>query len=97
LIALGNSAECPVAYPGKDIRIAVMKVNGTAWLIGMLTTKLVDVAGSTFTPHCADADGGRYHYIGYSNSDLPRDIIPESPGVTHEYNGTIFLTWEFRK
>ena len=97
LRGMGNRAECPVYYPGKDLRIAVMRPDGKAWLVGMLTPLLVTNSGNTYTPHCADADGGRYHYIGYSKSDLPRDIAREPSGTVHVYNGTMFLTWELRQ
>lgn len=97
LIALGNSAECPVTFPGKDIRLAVMRPDGNAWLVGMLCNKgALTVDGNTFTCHCFDADGGRYHYLGLSRSDLPRDIVSQDVGVANQYNGTVFVTFELR-
>lgn len=101
LQGLGNSAECPLIN-GKDVRLAVMRPDGNAWLIGMLLPAAVTVDGNMIIPHCfsrdRDGDNGyKYHYIGWSTSDLPKDIIRAKPGDAIPYPGTMFVYYECRE
>ena len=97
LQALGNTAECPVPFPGKDLRLMVLKPDGSTWLIGMLFAQgAVTFNGNTYTCHCFGADGGRYHYLGHCKGDHAKDIIPQAAGVANEYTGTEFVAFELR-
>lgn len=96
LAAAGNKEECPT-IGGRDIRLNVFRAEGGAWSIGHLLPQ----ACTSLSPvkcQCFDADGGRYHFIGYThNTDHSQNIVKTEPGVEFKYVTTTWVWYEFRK
>ena len=96
LNAGGNAYECPT-IAGRDIRLALIKPDGNIWLLGNLLSRAI-VSASPVICQCFDADGDRYHFVGYSyNADKQEDIIKAKAGDSFEYRTTTFVWYEFRR
>ena len=96
-LAEGNF-ECG-GYP-LDIRCCLMRSDGKAWIyknyVGNAVTLLSD---NTFKCTCFDnpnSPDSRFHFLGWSQSDLPKDIIKADAGDVLTYTGTCFIYYELR-
>lgn len=93
----GNAYECPT-IAGRDVRLGCIKPQGDIWLLGNLLPNAVGFPNGRMVARCFDADGGRYHYIGFCyNDDRPQAIVKQSAGTEFDYKTTTFVWFEFRK
>ena len=98
LAAGGNAEECPVPFPGKDIRAHIRSPNGTFWLIGSLFDQGIasDLPNGYWCGNCINADNGRYHFIGWSTRSEESSLVRTAAKTPIKYNGTVFGWWEYR-
>jgi len=83
----------------QDIRIQLCKPSGGPWVYKFYFAQGVkSIGGNYFTGLCFDNPhgDGRYHFIGWSKSDLEKDMIKEKTGNSIRYEGTMFFYWELR-
>lgn len=96
LQAAGNAEECPT-YAGRDIRLNVIRADGGYWSLGHLLPKAV-VGADPVQCRCFDADGGRYHFLGYTHRDNHKEnIVKVASGDKFEYVTTTWVWYEYRK
>ena len=82
-----------------DVRISLMRPDGRAWIYKFYYSQGIEtVSREVFYGRCfANPDGaGVYHFIGWSKSDLPKDIVPHKPYTSIPYTGTTFAYFELR-
>ena len=83
----------------QDIRIQLCKPSGGPWVFRHYFGNGVKSLGNgNFTGLCFDNPHGegRYHFIGWSKSDLEKDMIKAKSGDSIHYDGTMFFYWELR-
>lgn len=96
LKAGGNKYECPTVA-GRDVRLACKRPDTTPWLLGNLLPKACSFDGAAMSCKCFDADGGRYHFVGYSRTFDGKDFIAAKAGEGFAYKTTTFVWFEYRK
>jgi hypothetical protein len=103
LKAQGNHTECPQTKAGAGNVRGPEVSNGAGkwWLLGNteehgnILEKAYDVDGKrNACGKCFDADGGRYHFLGYRYNDDP--LVLTAPGVWFPYHWVTFIRFEFR-
>lgn len=96
LAAAGNAEECPT-YAGRDIRLNVIRADGGYWSLGHLLPKAI-AAADPVQCRCFEADGGRYHFLGYTHRDNHKEnIVKAKTGDKFEYVTTTWVWYEYRK
>lgn len=95
LKAGGNKYECPT-IAGRDVRLACKRPNTTPWLLGNLLPNACTFDGKNMSCKCFDADGGRYHFVGYSRKFDGIDFYPYLAGHLFQYKTTTFVWYEWR-
>jgi hypothetical protein len=96
LAAGGNKYECPT-IAGRDVRLACKRSDApTPWLLGNLLPLAVTFNGNNMAGKCFTADGGEYHFIGYSRKFDGSDFINTSAGTEFPYKTTTFVWYEWR-
>jgi hypothetical protein len=97
LNAGGNAYECPLVA-GRDVRLSCSRVLGNNWLLGNLLLQAVEfLANGKMIGKCFDADGGRYHFLGYThNKENAHDLISVVAGIEFLYERTTFVFYQWR-
>lgn len=97
LKAGGNKYECPTVA-GRDVRLACKRVDKPfPFLLGNLLPKACSFDGNMMSCKCFDADGGRYHFTGYSRTFEGKDFVATKPREQFKYQTTTFVWYEYRK
>lgn len=96
LAGQGNKEECPNTKAGAGVvRLAI---KNTGWLIGHLLDLGYDIDGNkNAAGKCFQADGGTYHFLGYSYDQNDDKIVYTAPGVWFPYHWVTFIWFEYRK
>jgi hypothetical protein len=97
LKAMGNAAECPQTKAGAgNVRFKTSNGHGGQWALGQHLDKGYDIDGKRNAKgKCFDADGGRYHFIGYSYGG--EKMIPCDTATWFPYHWVTHIWFEFRK
>ena len=99
----GNKTECPSTKAGAgNVRgPEVDNGSGKMWLLGNtaehgnILEMAYDIDGKrNACGKCFDADGGRYHFLGYRYNDDP--LVLTAPGRWFPYHWVTFVRFEFR-